>query len=100
MINESAPIWRDTAELTCESVSERNVAVLLGGVRIALGLQHAQSGNQFRPSELRLDDFINETQLSGDVRIGKLLTKFPRLFLPQTFAVRCCRNFLSVENVH
>src|SRR5512146_2220656 len=48
---------------------ERDVAMLLPGVRVALVGQHLQRANQARPGLRRLDDVVDITARGGDVRV-------------------------------
>src|SRR4051812_33231568 len=53
--------------------SERNVAVLLRGVPVALGLERREPLDQLRTRLPRTDDLVEEPALRGDEWVGELL---------------------------
>src|SRR5688572_2202385 len=70
--DETWPICR-RAGPAGERRLQRDVAVLLGRVAVALGLERPERGNQPGARLPRHDDFVDEAALRRDVRIREFL---------------------------
>ena len=64
-----------------DSDLQRDVAVLLGRILIALVAQHGKRRDQLSSRETRLDDLVDVSPLGGDVGIGELLLVLRDLLL-------------------
>src|SRR5262249_3366669 len=62
-----------TASRDNAAVSERNVAMLLGRIGVALVLEHVERGDQLLARVARLDHLVDVAAAGGDVGIGKRL---------------------------
>src|SRR4029078_386872 len=78
---------------------QRNVAVLLRRVLIALVIQILECRNEFFTSFARPDDLVDESRAGGDIRICEFFTKL--LYLLFSSGARIVRRgeFPLVENI-
>src|SRR5437764_15478971 len=77
---------------------ERNVAVLLRRVRVAFVFEEREGAYELGARLRRLDDFVNEAALGGDVRVGELLLELCGARASRRLFVRSLANLASVEN--
>jgi hypothetical protein len=69
--------------------SERDVAVLLRWVRVALVFQQRERANKFRSGQRWFDYFVDEAPFGSDVRIRKLVFQFSYASAPGSFLSPC-----------
>src|ERR1044072_8361586 len=77
---------------------ERDVAVLLRRVRVALVLQEFERAYEFRARLRRLDDLVNEAALGCDVRVGELLLELGDACAARGLHVGSLRKLAPVED--
>ena len=80
---------------------QRDIAVFFLGVRVALGFERAQGGDEFRARLRRLDDGVDVAALGGDVGIGEALAELGDFFAAQALAIGFGRalEFALVDDV-
>src|SRR5207244_4772144 len=79
--------------------SERNVAVLLWRVLVALGFQRGEAVDQLRARLVRPDDLVDEAALRRHVRIGELLAVLRDLRRARRRDILRRIEFTLVENM-
>ena len=62
--------------------------MFLFGVRVALGFEGAEGGDEFRAGLRGLDHGVDVTAFGGDVGIGEALAELGGFFAAQTLAGR------------
>src|SRR4051812_34334992 len=80
--------------------SERDVAVFLGWVLVALGLEHLERIDELFAGLARLDDGVDVAALGGDIRIGELVLELFDEFRARLFFVFGFIQLALVDDVY
>src|ERR1041384_3158831 len=87
-----------TEDFYCNRL-QRDVAVLLGRILVALGLETLERRHELPPRLSRLNHFVDEAAARGHERAGKLLTEFLHLFPPPPRRIGRRVELALVENI-
>ena len=74
--------------------------MLLGRIRVALGVEQPERGAEAGPRVAGLDDLVHVAAFGGDVGGRELLAVLPRLLLPEGRRVGHLLQLPPVENIH
>jgi len=72
--------------------------VFLGRVGVALGVEHAQGGDEFGARVARLDDGVDPAAFGGDVGIGEALAEFLNLLPAEFIRFRGLLNLAAIND--
>ena len=79
---------------------ERDVAVLLGGVLVALGGGHLQAGDDLAPRVAGQDDLVDEAAVGGHVGVGELLAELGHALRARGGGIGRLGQLAGVEDVY